>query len=565
MERILRLKTRYFAPDLSEDGLFVTAVEADEKNQYFLVVMMESNGEIVRKIPSPGNEYLQFPVWDDENKNIYMTSLNEKGKRIVQFNIDSEEWKTLFDVEFEDISELNCKGEYLVFRGGFSGIDNIYALNIKSTQCQQVTSSEFGAYTPSFSANGDTLIYSNYTSQGFDIVKTIFNPSEFKPLEEVRDHTEQLNLPSPEEESNVPVPGLPTQVYESKKYRKSTNLFKFHSWAPLYVDLDDPSIEELEVNPGLMLMSQNLLSTATTVLGYEYNLEQKNHFLHAAFTYSGWYPVIKVSADYGGLPYVGPAPDSNSMLSTVQTDLSVNTEVYLPLNLTYNRYAMGMRPSVKVRFSRSYFYYMEPEEYRSGMTFLDYRLYFYSYLKRSPRDILPRFGGSVDLRYVDTPFENEQLGSQFYGSAILYIPGLLRHQTLRVFAGAQKQNPGNFLMGNLMSLPRGIHYYTATEMKKITLDYVFPIAHPDWQIWRAAYFKRFRGSVFYDYAVGKDVYMGNGGPVDKNFQSLGMELTTDVHIAQIFVPFNLGGRLIWIPETGSTQAEFIFSVDLSGY
>ena len=97
---------------------------------------------------------------------------------------------------------------------------------------------------------------------------------------------------------------LPTREYESKKYRKSTNLFKFHSWAPLYVDLDDPSIEELELNPGLMLMSQNLLSTATTVLGYEYNLEKKDHFLHAAFTYSGWYPVLKVSADYGGLPYV---------------------------------------------------------------------------------------------------------------------------------------------------------------------------------------------------------------------------------------------------------------------
>ena len=142
------------------------------------------------------------------------------------------------------------------------------------------------------------------------------------------------------------------------------------------------------------------------------------------------------------------------------------------------------------------------------MTFLDYRLYLYSYLKRSPKDILPRFGASLDFRFVDTPFENEQLGSQIYGSGIIYIPGILRHQTLRVFAGAQKQNPRSFLMGNIMSMPRGIYYYSVTEMQKITFDYVFPIAYPDLNIWRAAYFKRFRGSVFYDYAIGKQVYMG---------------------------------------------------------
>ena len=50
----------------------------------------------------------------------------------------------------------------------------------------------------------------------------------------------------------------------------------------------------------------------------------------------------------------------------------------------------------------------------------------------------------------------------------------------------------------------------------------------------------------------------SGGPVDKNFESLGLELTTDIHLAQIFFPFNLGGSFIWIPETGSTQGGIHF-------
>lgn len=197
---------------------------------------------------------------------------------------------------------------------------------------------------------------------------------------------------------------------------------------------------------------------------------------------------------------------------------------------------------------------------------MDYRLYFYNYLKTGSRDILPRLGLVLDLHYRDTPFENEQLGSQVYGAGTIYLPGPLRHQTLRIFAGAQKQDPEKYLMHNMMSMPRGHHYYFAKELQKLSLDYVFPVAYPDWQVWRAAYFKRFQGRFFYDFAFGRDVYTGNNnGKENRSFESLGIELTTDVHVAQIFVPFNIGGRLIWIPETGKTVAEFMFSVDLNQF
>ncbi|MFC2099179.1 hypothetical protein ACFLSP_05500, partial [Bacteroidota bacterium] len=406
----------------------------------------------------------------------------------------------------------------------------------------------------------------DYTSQGFDIVKMAFDPSEFTPLHDVIDRNEQLNVPVKEEELNVINPGKPTEPFESEKYRKIGNLFRFHSWAPFYVDLNNPSIEELEVSPGVMMVSQNMLSTTTTVLGYEYNLQEQDHFLHGSFTYSGWYPMLELSVDYGGLPRVANPPDSSQVLNKVRTNLSVRTRAFLPLNLTFSRYVMGAHPSVEANYSRAYFYYSDPGEYRSGLTFMDYRLYFYTYLKKGGRDILPRIGATLDVRYIDSPFEQEQLGSQSLASGILYLPGVLRHQTLRIYAGKQKQVPGRYLMNNIMSMPRGIHDYTATELQKITFDYVFPIAYPDWQIWKAAYFKRFRGSVFYDYAIGKDVYMGGGnGPVNRDFQSLGLQLTTDVHLAQIFIPFNIGGRLIYIPETGKTAGEFVFSVDLSQF
>jgi hypothetical protein len=122
-------------------------------------------------------------------------------------------------------------------------------------------------------------------------------------------------------------------------------------------------------------------------------------------------------------------------------------------------------------------------------------------------------------------------------------------------------------MRNLVSMPRGIENHTAGGLQKLSLDYVFPLFYPDWNIWRAAYFKRFRGTVFYDYAWGQDVYIQHSedGPVDQNFQSIGIELTTDVHLAQVLFPFNMGGRVIYLPDTRDTRAEFIFSIDLNRF
>ena len=565
-EKILRMKTRYFAPDISADGLFIAAVEADLQNRVALLVLNANTGEVVVRAESPGNRYLQYPVWNDDHSLIYMTALGKDGKTIVYYRIQDGSWGTMFDAGFEDIAELNCRGRNLVFRGGFSGIDNIYVLDLESLGCRRITSARFGAFYPCLSANGDTLIYSSYTSQGYDIVRTAFDPSGGIPLDKVRDHSEQLNAPTEEEESLVPVPSDAIPSYETKKYHKLGNLFEIHSWAPLYVDISNPGIEEIPASPGAMLLSQNLLSTATAVLGYEYNLQERDHFLHASFTYSGFFPVIQLGADYGGLPRIASPPDSVREPSRVHTDLDLNAKVYLPLNFTYNRTIMGAQPSVEASYNRTYFYYTDPGAYRSGLTYMDYRIYFYSYLKKSQRDILPRLGLVLDIRYVDTPFETEQLGSEQLLSGTLYLPGPMSHQTLKVFGGIQKQVPQRYLMGNLMSMPRGIYNHTATQLEKISLDYVFPVACPDWQVWRAAYIKRFRGGIFYDYARGTKVYLhGTSNPVNRSFQSLGIELTADLHLFQIFFPFNIGGRFILIPETGTANSafEFIFSTDLN--
>jgi len=122
-------------------------------------------------------------------------------------------------------------------------------------------------------------------------------------------------------------------------------------------------------------------------------------------------------------------------------------------------------------------------------------------------------------------------------------------------------------MGNFSGMPRGFDQQTAVMLRKISADYVFPIWYPDLNIWHAAYFKRLRGGLFLDHAFGQDVYLDDNtnGPQNKHFTSLGGELTTDVHLAHLIFPMNVGTRIIYMPADKTLKAEFVLSVDLNQF
>jgi len=568
-EKLLTPNSRYQSPDLSPAGDWIAVVEISTKNEYSLVILNTATGEESRKIPSPGNEFLQFPAWSQDKSTIYISSLGRDGKRIKAYDLASGAWSTLFDAGYDDIMNLSTSEEYLLFQGSFSGIDNIYALHLKSKQCYQVTSSRYGAYFPDVSENGSAILYSEYTASGYNVVEAPFMPGTWTAFNEAMDHSEQYNRPGEEVEAEVKMPDyehMPT--YPERSYNKLANLFTVHSWMPFYVDLSNPTIENLAVSPGVTLTSQNMLSTAFTTVGYEYNLKEKEHYFHTSFIYKGWYPVFEISYDFGGFPLITDPPSDDDRLDRVKTNVSLNAEISIPLDFTSNKYVKGVIPSIESRFTRSYLWYDDPGEYQTGLTFLDYRLYGYNYLKRSKKDILPRWGQVIDLRYVNSPFQKELIGNQKFAQGTLYLPGVLRHQTLKVKGGWMIQEPGEYILSNLLGMPRGYHTMRSKKFAKATFDYVFPILYPDLKIGPVFYFKRLRANMFYDYARGTEILSYSNGTeewIDDDFSSMGMELTTDFHFAHIMFPINSGIRLIYLPEENKTKTEFIFSIDINRF
>jgi len=562
-------KTRYYSPAISHDGSRITAIE-QSKEQRFSLVILRLDGVELASVPSPGNQFIQHPAWMETDSALVVTLTNEKGKFFYRYSPGTDRWVRLFDAGFDDISFPVVHEDRIFFGGTFSGIDNIYCLDLTENKAFQITSARYGAAYPQLSKDGSSLVYSDYTADGYGITTLPLEEALWKPLKEAMDHTEQLDYAQTREEQIITRRAWlqDTSEYSAERYRKVLHLFNFHSWLPLYFDYLNPELvlepENLPVSLGFSAVSQNKLSTAVSQVGYEY--KDGNHLFHSGIRLKGRYPVVNLLFDYGGEPYV-LRQDEGDSLTSLPTDMNLRLQTYIPFRLNTGKYISIIQPRIDYTFRRD-IRYVEPEDgYRTGAHYFYYRLYASSYLRRGTREILPRAGITTSVGFYHAPFDNQVLGSVALGGLTGYLPGLLKHQTVRLGLNHQKQYPLDIsrpAFVNLMGLPRGLHGIFGEVMTKYSIDYVTPLFYPDLEIGPVLYLKRIRGAFWADHMVGKNVIVRDPDPgyADKNYTTIGFDLITDLHLFRIYFPLSVGGRVSYRPETGDTGFEWIYAVDI---
>jgi hypothetical protein len=560
-EKQLTKKTRYFSPSVSYDGNRIVVVEIDNQNKYFLTIIDLHNGTIIKRIPSQSNKILQFPAWTEKGE-IIVISIDEEGKGIRRCNPGTKEWSTLFFSGYIDISQPVEWKNYILFRGGFNGIDNIYAINSKSKNVYQVTSSRYGAFDPSVNLNKTDLLYSNYSSNGYKAVLATLDSSIWIPLSDVTDYSVKWhNKLAKQESKNIQESDIPDLNYKPKQYYRLTNLFNFHSWYPFYFDIDfnDFDFSDLPVSPGITILSQNKLSTAISSIGYSY--ENGDHYFYPKITYAGFYPVIEFTAKFGGPTSYLKLDENVDPPENTSYNKSFFIKSYLPLKFSNNKYTKLIRPQIEYEYNSLYYF---DKGYKNGISSFHYKFGVYRYLKLSYRDIAYKWGQAINFAYTHTP------GSLLFGSIIsvssrLYFPGSYKHHSLSLYGGFQKQNPEKYIYTiNRVLLPRGYPNYYSDKFWKVTIDYAFPLSYPDISLGPFVYIKRIKLNLFYDHAYGYNV---REEPDAANnyytgiYNSLGAELTSDLNIIRFIFPFDIGIRCSYLPLKNSLSFEFLFAVN----
>jgi len=554
---------RYFSPDISPDGKRIAVVRVTTDDRHYLEVLDITNGRLLHSFHRDGSTRFFMPTWRDD-RHLLVIFMTDKGKGVAEVDLRTGRWTERLAPSFADIQSVAWSGRYLLFHSTYGGVDNIFARDTLTGRIYRVTGSRFGATDVTVSPDGKRIAFSDYTADGYDLGEKVLDPSAWLPLEKVGDLSLHLadSLLSQEKEA-FGRDAVPDSSYTARPYRRFPHLFKIHSWLPFYFDYENISMDQIPLYPGVVFYSQNFLSTMDGSVGYAYM--DGEHKLITHLTYRGKYPVFDLNYSMGGQARV-INPSSSEVPDTFPVRQDLSGRIYLPLNLTTNRFSKGFVPSLEVKYSNSFTWSDELNRYRKDRVFLSYRIYTYSLLKMGHRDIRPRLGYLLDMNYLHSPWDKSDYGEKAYINGNIYLPGVFRHHSLVVNAGYEKQKSEKYYYLNKLPYPRGYEDWISEQLRVFRAEYDFPLFYPDFSVGTLLYVPRFRAQLFFENAWGVNNYdyFANEYKENKTFTGLGAELFSDFMILRIDFPFTFGFWGSYLPDEGSFRTGFHFSVNIYG-
>ncbi len=554
-------KARYFAPAIAPAGDKVAMVEVDEKGRNFLVILSAENGQILQKFQSPDNDFIAHPAWSEKGDRIVMELLNGHGKALSILSLESGHFQQILPYQFTHIQNPGFWKNYVLFEAAYSGVMNLYALDIETKSIYRTTNSAYSMSDYSISPDGNTLIFSDYSSKGKSIVKTRWNKKDWIPISEVENHGYPLaDLLSKQVKKPFVSENIPQEKYEARKYNKLANAINIHSWN--FIGTDNYAL----VGPGINLMSQNVLSNLTASVGANYNLNTESMQYSARIDYLGWYPAFSFYGDYRKVLDYVTIHDQWGISDTVffnYYETNLGASVYLPLVYRSGHWSHRVQPQVSFSYQQAD---GGLDEYLSQRNFksLAYTLDYAAQTKSPWQNVYPRWGYNLQAGFFDSPFDSHT-GHMKAAGLVVYTPGLFRHDGFRWMGHYQdKENGRRF--SNYVSPARGYSYVTYGDLLTLRADYKVPLFYPDARIGSLFYFKRIKMALFYDRSWRTEVNVETALFGKSNYWSSGIDFTTDVHLLRSKFLFELGIRTIYVNGASTSPRgiywEFLYSVGL---
>ena len=582
--KITRLTSRgYFnSPDVNGAGDSLLVEEYLPDGGSRLCIMDPQDGKVLRRIEAPYGGQITESVW--LGGKIYALVITGRGLGLFSTEPDSAgEWECIVQEQNASITNLRSTDDALYFLSDLDGVRNVYMLFPLEGRLSRLTNSRYGASEPYIS--GRELYYTSLEPSGklpvripLDGVQecgSVYDPS----FEDGRLHcpyryvvAEELSAQARKELGEKGLLASEDEIarrngtsivkysktedefaheVQPRRYGKLANLFRFHSWGPLYYDVE--RIMEMDfdnlydvVSPGATVYSQNTLGTAVTMLGYSYH--KGYHAGHAKFKYSGWYPSFQISADINdGERYnVRLHRTDSTVRQIVQPASGTLVELegiaYVPLDFSSHGWQRGVVPQIGWEFSNNGHYDAGKGKYVFSNTLMA-ALQAYQMREIAHSGIFPRWGLGATAKWRTAIDGGENFGSQTSFHIYGYVPGFAPEHGIKLSWSTQRQNASgkNYFLGNMVGMPRGIgDDFYGDRYNMATIDYAFPIYLGDTGIWKLAYLKRLKVMPFADYAVSRRTV--SGGTRHTSLYSYGTSVLVDFALFSIGIEISLGVR-----------------------
>jgi hypothetical protein len=537
-------KSKYFAPSFSSDGKKIVCSEV-LKTENNLVIISADNGERIKEVQSPENAFIQTPFFAKGDSSVFCILISPLGKAFYTYDLIQEKWEIIGEPSFREIKNPFYYQNSIFFTSDMHGVDNIYAYSLSNDSIYRVVSAKYGAdYASIFK---DSLVYSNYTADGFEIRSSALENLTWEKIEDIENQSINLwEIPLKEEKGVINFAEIGDSVYEVEKYSKLLHLFNIHSWAPLNIDYSNNRI-----NPGLSIFSQNALSTSTAAVGFDYNYNDKINTYFAEYTYEGLYPKFNFRAEHGKIKdYYTEGEESHAFF---RKETNMNLGISLPLLFTKKHYSRNLYISSNYGLKSIEHLHSTPSDYPKGkMEFGRHRLYFSNIRKSNSANIYPRFGQFVDINSQHSFSSGEMdLGHAFSLASGFYFPAFGKNDGFYLYGAYQwKEDGTTYRFNNLISNPRGFHDIFEKMIYAYKFNYAGALAYPDFNIGSLIYVKRIRLHCFFDQSLSEK----------KVYRSTGLAMIFDSHLLHFIAPISFGFRPNYLIDDKAFSYDVLFEI-----
>lgn len=509
---------RFFSPAISPNRQSILVFEADPFNKNSLKILDIRSGEVIRTLPNPGNLYYTYPKWLSDGTAIISSARTPAGQMvIIRQNISTGRIEKLTEELNNTIGEVISSGDRLYFSCSLNGRDDIYCLDTANRSFSRLTMSKYGAFHPAISPDGQTMVYSDFQSNGYQMAMASSDELLWQKTEPVPLHkTGTLNFNYFNEENGPILDRISQDSLPSHSYSPLSHLFRLHSW------ILNPTTSSI----GLLLISDNILNDLHLEGGPVYYFNEQAPGISAAVKYGGLFPVV--GAEFSRVYRPEDKEDNNDKIDTTGLNNSFSLTAELPLNLTRGMYWRSLDIQAGYDFISSQdlvvsdFEPLAPAKYFHSISGL---IRYTSSKKKAYQNITTPLGFGVDLAANQSVNQNKASRIHFIGD--FAARGIFRNQNLLISAGFKNEKQANdYLYLDDFIYPRGYIKPAYDQYFTLQATYHLPLCYPDLGFAGIFYISRIRSGLFAD--------MGYGAMKDRSLTdptkivySAGMELMFD--------------------------------------
>ena len=547
----LTTKSKYFSPDISNDGQKIVAVKVEPGNVASLDIINRVSGEVIYKLPNPNAYLYTYPVFSSNDSEIYSAVRNGRGEMaLLAINVTTGDERVIIPFSFHVIAFPRVRGDKIILTASHNRKDEILVWHESDRTLNKIVSRVTGSYQADLDTLSGIVTYSSFTAEGLQLLKQKMEVTEKMNAEIWTKESNEVFAEDVFHDSALAsILDNRSKTFQDEQYKAQFRLFNVHSWRPYYEQPDW----------SFTVYSENIINTLRSDLYYNYNENEGFHKIGYNLNYAALYPWIT-----GGLSYTFDRKSTDSSTAYRWNEFNANAGLRLPLNFSGGRFYRYLTLGSTFNTQQVFFTdKSKPQDEDFGFNYFNNSLSWTIQSQQATQHIYPRLAHTL---FVQHRFATgSEVNRQLLATTSVYLPGILRTHNI-VLTGAYQESDtlNNYRYSNSFPFSRGYPSLDYDRMWKYGINYHFPLVYPDFGVAQIVYFLRIRANVFFD-----DSYVQDPGDVGAtSLRSVGAEVFFDTRWwNQQSVTFGFRySRLLdnekFSRPPGANQWEFIMPVDL---